>query len=127
MKKNILKSTLVVAITVVSTTFGYESYNQYHNQDFAFSNPLMKENIEALADPAENDELWHREDKDCVYTITGKAGGKIQVKIAGVGIVNLTIGADGTASYTYSGGKTICTAGGNQQCESRYCPQLSFL
>lgn len=126
MKKS-LKTALAVAVMGVSAIMGYVFYTQYHNKQLAFANPLMEENVEALADPAGVNTLWHRDDQDCVYTVTGKAGGTIKVKIVGIGIVNLTLGADGSASYTYPGGKTICTAGGNQQCESRYCPQLSFM
>ena len=48
--KKIFKSTLAVAILAVSATMGYVSYNQYQNQQLAFANPLMEENIEALAD-----------------------------------------------------------------------------
>lgn len=48
--KKIIKSTLVVAVLAVSAAIGYESYNQYQNQQLAFANPLMEENIEALAD-----------------------------------------------------------------------------
>lgn len=48
--KKIIKSTLVVAVLAVSAAIGYESYNQYQNQQLSFANPLMEENIEALAD-----------------------------------------------------------------------------
>lgn len=50
MKKNILKSTLVVAIMAASVAMGYASYNQQQTHQFAFANPLMEENIEALAE-----------------------------------------------------------------------------
>ena len=48
--KKILKSTLVVAVLAVSAAIGYVSYNQYQNQQLAFANPLLEENIDALAD-----------------------------------------------------------------------------
>lgn len=48
--KKIIKPTLVVAVLAVSAAIGYVSYNQYQNQQLAFANPLMVENIEALAD-----------------------------------------------------------------------------
>ena len=49
MKKNFLKSTFVVAIMAASATIGYMAYNQHQNQQLAFANPLLEENIEALA------------------------------------------------------------------------------
>ena len=64
--------------------------------------------------------LWHRNDKNCVYSFTGKAGAVITI----FGGKVLTIGADGTASYTVTDGQTVCTAGGQQQCTSRYCDPL---
>lgn len=48
--KKYFKSTFAVAILAVSATMGYVSYNQYQNQQLAFANPLLEENIEALAD-----------------------------------------------------------------------------
>lgn len=39
-------------------------------------------------------------------------------------IVKIKLGADGKGSYTYSGGKTNCKAGGDEQCTARYCPAL---
>jgi hypothetical protein len=65
--------------------------------------------------------LWTRTDGDCVYTFTGKVGAKITI----FGGTIITIGADGTATYTYGGGKTDCTSGGSQQCSARYCPPLT--
>lgn len=48
--KKILKSTLAVAVLAFSAIIGYVSYNEYQNQQLAFANPLIEENIEALAD-----------------------------------------------------------------------------
>lgn len=48
--KKIIKSTLVVAVLAVSAAIGYVSYNQYQNQQLAFANPLLEENINALSD-----------------------------------------------------------------------------
>ncbi|MDR1155861.1 MAG: hypothetical protein LBL04_14235 [Bacteroidales bacterium] len=64
--------------------------------------------------------LWERTDGDCVYTFTGKAGAKITI----FGGTIITIGTDGTATYTYGNGKTECASGGNQQCTARYCPPI---
>ena len=127
MKKRIVKTTLAVAVVAASAAIGYASYTQYQNKQLAYSNPLIEENINALAEPTGETVLWKRTDYNCTYTVKGKAGGSIKVKIVGVGVVELTIGADGTASYTYPDGKTICESEGKQQCESRYCPQLSFM
>ncbi len=49
MKKS-LKSTLAVAVMSVSVTLGFVFYSQIQNRQLAFANPLMEENIEALAD-----------------------------------------------------------------------------
>lgn len=68
--------------------------------------------------------LWIRLDGNCVYEVEGCAKGEVSINIAGVGIIKIKVGADGKASYTYSGGKTNCTAGGNEQCTARYCPAL---
>ena len=93
---------------------------------------LALKNILALADvenPNLGEEgggdgtLWTRLDGDCTYTFTGEAGSIINFKILGVPF-SVTIGVDGTASYTYPGGKTNCTAGGQEQCMARYCPPL---
>lgn len=69
MRKNILKSTLFVAIMAASGTVGYVSYSQYQNRNSAFANPLMEENIEALAEPGDG---W-----DCMIT---KEDCRIKVK-----------------------------------------------
>ena len=50
MKNNFLKSTFVVAIMAASATIGYMAYNQHQHQQLAFANPLLAENLEALAD-----------------------------------------------------------------------------
>ena len=61
--------------------------------------------------------LWTRNDQDCVYKITGKANA--EVKFLGI---TIKLNAKGEAEYVYSGGKTHCIAGGNEQCRARYCP-----
>src|SRR5574344_877680 len=124
MKKKTIKSTLAVAVLVASAAFGYTSYTQHQDNQLAYANPLIEENISALADnPTDGRAIFKRTDQDCVYTVTGKAGGNIKLNIGGASILNLTIGADGSASYTYPGGKTICESDGHQECTSRYCPQ----
>lgn len=50
MKKKTIKSTLAVATLVASAAFGYTSYTQNHYNQVAYTNPLIEENIEALAD-----------------------------------------------------------------------------
>jgi hypothetical protein len=69
------------------------------------------------------DGLWKRTDWDCIYTFSGDVGAKIAI----FGGTILTIGADGTATYTYEGGKTDCESGGRQQCTARYCPPISCM
>lgn len=48
--KKIVKSTFAVAIVAALAAIGYVSYTQYQDNQFAFANPLMEENIEALSD-----------------------------------------------------------------------------
>ena len=50
MKKKTIKSTLAVATLVASAAFGYTFYTQNHYNQVAYANPLIEENIEALAD-----------------------------------------------------------------------------
>lgn len=64
--------------------------------------------------------VFIRTDYDCKYTFKGKAGATITI----FGGKVITIGADGTAEYTYGSGKTDCSTGGTQFCVARYCPQL---
>ena len=128
MKKKTIKSTLAVAVLVAPAAFGYKSYTQHQDNQLAYANPLIEENINVLADvPTDGSATFIRTDIDCVYVFKGKAGGNIKFNIGGVSIVNLTIGANGEASYTYLGEKTDCASKDNQQCTSRYCPQLSFM
>ena len=89
---------------------------------------LALANVEALAQNENgggDGTLWTREDDDCTYTFTGKAGSQVHFSILGIPI-SLTIGADGTATYVYGNGKTHCKSGGNEQCTARYCPPLSM-
>jgi hypothetical protein len=50
MKKRIVKTTLAVAVVAASVAIGYASYTQYQNNQLAYANPLMEENIEAMSD-----------------------------------------------------------------------------
>lgn len=58
MKKNV-KTTLVVAIVVALAAIGYVSYTQYQDKQFAYANPLMEENIEALAEDGDPNQEWY--------------------------------------------------------------------
>lgn len=58
MKKNV-KSTLAVAIVAALAAIGYVSYTQYQDKQFAYANPLMEENIEALADDGTPSQEWY--------------------------------------------------------------------
>ena len=48
--KNIIKATLAVAVVAASAAIGYATYNQYQNKLLAYANPLLVENINALAE-----------------------------------------------------------------------------
>ena len=85
--KKIFKSTLAVAILAVSATMGYVSYNQYQNQQLAFANPLMEENIEALADNGSFGKLQRvvMESSQLVVTsITGSINAGVNVTLNAV-------------------------------------------
>lgn len=118
MKKVILSGTIVLIIAMVSV------WNVNVSLQSDKMNGLMLANVEALATPENGQVLWDRMDKDCLYTITGGAGAQVPITLLGVTVITLTLDAKGEASYTYYGGKTECSAGGNQQCTARYCPPL---
>ncbi len=95
--------------------------------ELALSNVLALANVEN-PDSGEDNEvgtLWVRSDQDCLYTFTGKVGSKVYFTILGIPL-SVTIGADGTATYTYGSGKTHCKEGGDEQCTARYCPPFSM-
>lgn len=48
--KKIIKLTLAVVVLVASAATGYLSYTQYQEKQLAYANPLMMENINALAE-----------------------------------------------------------------------------
>jgi len=70
-----------------------------------------------------NPVLWVRVNDDCVYKFKGKANATITVTILGAKI-NIKLDANGEATYESSGSQTDCTAGGQQQCEAKYCPAV---
>ncbi|WP_436417266.1 NVEALA domain-containing protein [Petrimonas sulfuriphila] len=120
MKKKLLSGIFALAL-LVATGYGV---SQSMKSDANLSD-LALSNVEALAqDESGGGTLWTRTDGDCTYTFTGRAGSTISITIAGIS-VTLTIGADGTATYTYGDGKTDCASGGNQQCTARYCPSIT--
>ncbi|MCM1517000.1 MAG: hypothetical protein NC080_11445 [Paraprevotella sp.] len=89
---------------------------------------VLLANVEALSQEGDaTSNLWTRVDKDCTYTFTARANAEIKVKIAGANIITLRADASGNAQYTIKDGKTHCSANGNEQCEARYCQQLSAL
>lgn len=74
MKKKNLKLTLAVAVMGVSATLGYASYSLTQNQQFTFANPLMEENINALA---ERTGWWGGWVDECVKVFTATKKDKI--------------------------------------------------
>lgn len=66
MKKN-NKSVLAVTIITAIVAIGYVSCNLYQNQQLTYANPLMEENIEALA---ENNTKCMLTRDNCSFTIT---------------------------------------------------------
>ncbi len=90
---------------------------------------LLMRNVEAIARGEDGDggggSLWTREDKDCTYNFTGRAGAEVNVSIAGLGAITLRLDAEGSATYTYGDGQTRCFSGGNEQCTARYCPPIT--
>lgn len=114
-----------LSILAMVALIGYAGTKYDTSQKNESEDQILLQNIEALSD-SENETKYIRQDGNCVYEFTGKAGGKIGLYAAGVKIAELTIGADGKATYTFEG-KTDCAAGGGQMCTPRYCPQLSFM
>ena len=120
MKKKILSGVFALAL---HATAGF-GVNKSMKSDVKLSD-LALANVEALADSESGggEVLWSREDEDCEYYITGKAGSEVTFTILGM-TITLTIGADGTATYVYGSGKTHCISGGQEQCTARYCPPI---
>ena len=52
MKKRSLKATFVVATVALTATGSLVAYDRYQQTAFAAANPLLEENLEALADPS---------------------------------------------------------------------------
>lgn len=48
--KNILKFTFAVVVLVTSAAIGYYSYTRHQQEQFAWANPLLEENLEALTE-----------------------------------------------------------------------------
>lgn len=67
MKKNILKSTLVVAALAIAGYGGAKAYSTYANP---MSCALFAQNVEALSTPTEYSEQW-----DCWSELGTKGGG----------------------------------------------------
>lgn len=118
-----MKKKSIIAVALLMGTAGIKYY--YSNQG-TDDKSLLLQNVEALTQDENMETKYIRTDGNCVYEYTGKAGARIGVSIAGVKVAELTIGADGKATYTFEG-KTDCAAEGKQMCTPRYCPQLSFM
>lgn len=112
---------MAVAILVVSAAaiVGIKSYHYYSMPE------LMKANLEALSQD-ENNKLYFRQDKDCVYEFTGKSNSTISAMIGGV-TYTIKLNRDGYYKYVYKYGRTCCTSGGHELCEDRYCPPMVVL
>jgi hypothetical protein len=52
MKKRLIKATLFVAAVALTSTASLVAYDRYQQSQFAAANPLLEENLEALADPS---------------------------------------------------------------------------
>lgn len=120
-----MKKKIMITSVAIAALIGYAGTTYYISQKEANEDQTLLQNIEALTD-SENETQYIRQDGNCVYEYTGKAGGKIGLYAAGIKIAEITIGADGKATYTFEG-KTDCAADGKQMCAPRYCPQLAFM
>ena len=56
MKKRLLKATFVVAAVTLTATGSLVAYDRYQQAAFAAANPLLEENLEALADPSSSND-----------------------------------------------------------------------
>lgn len=82
-----------LSILAMVALIGYAGTKYYTSQKNESEDQILLQNIEALSD-SENETKYIRQDGNCVYEFTGKAGGKIGLYAAGVKIAELTIGAD---------------------------------
>jgi hypothetical protein len=103
MRKRIVKTTLAVAVVAASAIIGYASYTQYQNKQLAYANPLMEENLDALAEPASGAKFA----KDYtsgqgLYVTSITASGSIGAGIS----VGMRISAQAAASLS---GKITCS------------------
>ena len=90
MKKRIVKTTLAMTIVVASAVIGYASYTQYQNKQLAYANPLMEENLEALAE-GNNGNTCYVSTYECSFTVESSAQipiikNKLGIKALSVGI-----------------------------------------
>lgn len=118
MKKYFLLSIIAIVAVALAAFTGYKTLNPKKTAEIS----LLDENIEALTNGEVGETLWVRKDGSCVYRATGKAGSTIKLNLGSAQIITLTFDACGKVEYEAEDAKTDCTAGGQQQCQARYCP-----
>ena len=118
MKKIVLLSVVAIVAVALAAFAGYKTLSPKKTAEIS----LLDENIEALTNGEVGETLWKRTDEDCEYKATGKAGSTVRLNIGHAGIITLTFDSKGKIEYVAKGAKTSCTAGGQEQCQARYCP-----
>lgn len=118
MKKIVLLSVVAVVAVALAAFAGYKTLSPKKTAEIS----LLDENIEALTNGEVGETLWVRTDGDCVYEATGKAGSTLKLNLGGTGIITLKLNSEGYVKYVAKDAQTDCTAGGQQQCQARYCP-----
>lgn len=123
MKKKIFAAICSLSLVCVA----FIGYKCIKSNSTSYEEKIRIANLEALSENESSATSYIRRDYNCEYIFYGKANSQIDIYLAGVKIGSVTAGADGKAIYVYGSGKTDCSGGGNQMCEQRYCPQLSFM
>ncbi|MDY3063754.1 MAG: hypothetical protein SOW56_06980 [Bacteroidaceae bacterium] len=117
MKKKYLMLSCI-AVVAIATFVGTKTLKSNAHEE----NSLLAQNVEALSEEEEGETLWLRQDENCSYSFEGKAGAEVTLNIAGLEAVKLKCDANGKVTYTAKDAQTRCFAGGNEQCQARYCP-----
>lgn len=88
MRKLLTKSTLAVAIVAASAAIGYISYTQNQNKHLAYANPLLEENLEALAE-TNNGRTCYVSTYDCKAEISTSADIQIFKRKLGFSVIEI--------------------------------------
>lgn len=120
MRRKFFKSFFAVTIVAAVGVSSYKAYESYTVANMNESDMLIAENASALSQ-SESVQLYTRITNNCEYSWTGKKNSVISATI-GNQVISVSIGSDGTGSYTVSNGEVRCIGGGNELCIPQNCP-----